>query len=687
MATAAAAVIVGISGNAAFAHSGHPSARAQKAQTQGRTTLEHTIAGDRNAAFSFLRSAPGEPYTVRQDGVGTARAGREGRRRSLAYVGQLTDFQVSDEESPARVEFVDPTANPPFPSVFSAAWRPQEALVAHGVDMAIRNMNRFVDRSPVAQGDGSRARMSLALMTGDLADNQQHNESEWVRILLEGGPLDPNSGSSDPAHYASCPAGTPGPDEAARYTGVQDSDDYVEGNQFYDPDRPVGQWSAWPSYPGLMDRAQQPFVAEGLRVPSYVTFGNHDGLAQGNAAALRAYEDVGIGCVKPLVPAPNVTSPEGTLNPTFLAGLLATQPQNAMLVPPDPDRRYLDKAQFKALYAGGRQRDAHGFAFVDRAENAASRGAAAYYAWDALPGFRLISIDTLSEAGVAGPSANGNIDDPQWQWLRRELAAAERAGKLIVLFGHHPIGSLNIPLPDENAPPCTTDDAHGHDANPGCDRDPRVSAPMHTGEELRDLLLAHKHAIAYVAGHTHENRITPFARPGGGGFWGIETPSIVDWPPQTRLIEVMDNRDGTLSIFGTILDTEAPVVAAPAGTTAAGLDVPALASIGRTLSFNDPQAGGGTGQGMARDRNVELLIADPRATPPAAGGVTPPPARPRVTPEPRDAGARADGTTGAGTESDLPFTGLQLVAVLLAGTALLGAGLSLRWRLRPPAER
>ena len=671
------------SGSAAPAHTGHPRPAATAAQALGRTTLEHRIVGDPDAPFSFLRSAAGEPHVVRQEGVGTAHPGRERRRRSLAYVGQLTDFQVADEESPARVEFVDPAANPPFPSVVSGAWRPQEALVAHGVDLAIRNLNRFVDRSPVAQGDGSRARMSMALMTGDLADNQHYNESEWVRILLEGGTLDPNSGSGDPADYANCPPGTPGPDEAARYTGVQDYDDYVEGNQFYDPDTPLGPWSAWPAYPGLMDRAQQPFVAAGLRVPSYVTFGNHDGLAQGNAAALRPFEDVGIGCVKPLVPAPNATNPQAALDPAFLSGLLTTQPQNAMLVPPDPDRRYVDKAQFKALYAAGRQPDAHGFAFVDPAENRASNGAAAYYAWDAIPGFRFISIDTLSEAGVAGPSAEGNIDDPQWQWLRRELAAAERAGKLSVLFGHHPIGSLNVDLPDEMAPPCTTGDAHGHDTNPGCDRDPRSSTPIHVGTDLRDLLLEHRHAIAYVAGHTHENRVTAFPRAGGGGFWGIETPSIVDWPPQSRLVEVMDNRDGTLSIFGTIVDSEAPVVSPASGTAAVGLDVPALASIGRTLSYNDPQAGAGSGDGRPLDRNVELLVADPRAGAAEAqpAPAAPPRARPRAEPRDDD-GPRADGTADPGSAGSLPFSGLHVLGLALAGAGLVGTGLTLRLRLR-----
>jgi hypothetical protein len=107
----------------------------------------------------------------------------------------------------------------------------------------------------------------------------------------------------------------------------------------------------------------------------------------------------------------------------------------------------------------------------------------------------------------------------------------------------------------------------------------------------------------------------------------IRTSAEADWPHQDRLIEVMDNRDGTLSLFGTLLDNAAPVQAPPGGTSAAGLGVDQLASIARTLGYNDPDNAGG-GEGEADDHNVELLIADPR---PAA----PPAAQLRVTVEPR----------------------------------------------------
>ena len=76
------------------------------------------------------------------------------------------------------------------------------------VDQSIRAMNRQLS-SPVPQGDGSRARMVNAVMTGDLADNMQRNETEWVVKLLEGGTIDPNSGTADLAGSSCSPGSRP----------------------------------------------------------------------------------------------------------------------------------------------------------------------------------------------------------------------------------------------------------------------------------------------------------------------------------------------------------------------------------------------------------------------------------------------------------------------------------------------
>jgi hypothetical protein len=156
---------------------------------------------------------------------------------------------------------------------------------------------------------------------------------------------------------------------------------------------------------------------------------------------------------------------------------------------------------------------------------------------------------------------------------------------------------MNNARPDELAGPCQPAD------EPGCGRDPRRSTPLHRGTEgartIEGLFAGTPNLIAYVAGHTHANRIDFHE-----GFWQINTASHIDWPQQSRLIEIMDNRDGTLSLFGTVVDH------------AGG----GLASLARTLSYNDPQRegiegseGGADKRGTRGDRNVELLLRDPRA--------------------------------------------------------------------------
>jgi metallophosphoesterase (TIGR03767 family) len=585
-------------------------AAAQAASPDGFTTVERSVVAGAPldpARPRFLRVAQGAGWerVTRELVAGQAQAGRETRRRSLTYFAQLSDFQLADEESPARVEAAD--------SLASGAWRPEEALDPFSIDAAIRQVNRFTSASPVAQGGGTRAQMDFALTTGDNADNQQYNENVWVRQLLEGGSsLSPNSGVR--TNYNECSSISDaaltlrdffGAPAEPIYTGVQDfGDQTVDTTTFYDPNGPRGRYVEWPRYTGLMNRAQLSFTPTGVRrgatsVPSYVANGNHDGLVQGNQASNSTIEGIALGCIKPVVPSLEFGSIIESL--TFF-------------VRPDVNRRHVDKAQLKAVYRAGSQADGHGFGLVEAAQNTASNGAASYYAWDPKPGVRFIALDTVSEGGLIAVSADGNLDDPQYRWLTNEITAAEAARKAIVVFGHHPIRSLTANISDESAPACTTNDSHGHDRNPGCDRDPRTSTPIHLGADVQSLFNAHDNVVAYVTGHTHENKVMACGAtggcPAGGNWWEVNTASEVDWPQESRLIEVMDNVDGTLSVFGTLLD-HAATYEVPAAGSATGFNVDQLSAISRTLSYNDPQAVLGA-NGTAQDRNVELLVRDAR---------------------------------------------------------------------------
>jgi metallophosphoesterase (TIGR03767 family) len=611
--TVAAAVAVGTT-----------TASAAVSDTVGQSSLTQRLVPAAPGAFRFLQLGAGEPYTVREE-LASAGTSRAANRTSLVYFGQLSDFQLADEESPARLEVIDPLSTP-LNLPFGAAWRPWEALEPQLDEAMIRQVNQFAAASPVADGSGAHSAMGFTIDTGDSTDSQQLNEALWVRTLLEGGNLNPNSGVNK-ATYSNplCPnLFVPGAAEAARYTGVQDYQDYIEGPfpEFYDPNSPKGPHAAWPKYPGLMDKAQQAFTATGLSVPSYVAFGNHDALVQGNAAANVAFEQVATGCLKPIGPVSNPENASALLaalfNPVTLISSFLTSPQNTILVPGDPNRRFVSKKQYKDVFKAGAQADGHGFGLIDAAQETASKGAAGYYAWSPAPGTRFIALDTVAEAGTiltpTGKStSDGNIDDPQFKWLRGQLQAATAAGQLVVIFSHHAPESLVADIPDEVAPPCTVNDSHGHDINPGCDLDPRLSFPIHLEADAVNLLHEFPNAIAWVAGHSHDNVVNAFPNPGGpGGFWSIRVAAEADWPQQSRLLQVFDNHDGTLSIFGTILDHVGQAAAPPAGTPAAGMDLNDLASAARTMSFNDLQSGAPLGEGQPKDRNVELLIDDPR---------------------------------------------------------------------------
>ena len=123
-----------------------------------------------------------------------------------------------------------------------------------------------------------------------------------------------------------------------------------------------------------------------------------------------------------------------------------------------------------------------------------------------------------------------------------------------------------------------------------------------------------------MTGHVHRNRVTPhFRARGGSGFWQVTTASHISFPQQTRLIELMDNGNGTLSIINTVLDTAAPIRPPAPGTPGAVMDEAGLASLSRLLAANvrGAPAGPPVAAAAASARafpagNVELTLADPR---------------------------------------------------------------------------
>ena len=496
-------------------------------------------------AGPYRRLADGPPQLPVVRTLGVeAKPGRLDRRVAVASIVHLTDVHVIDAQSPARVEFLDRYAGP-----FTAAQRPQEALTTQVAESMVRRVNDL-KRGPI-----TGRKFDCAVSTGDNIDNQQRNELDWFLALLDGGAVVPDSG---------------GP----TYEGVQDQDPLTYDAHYWHPedtDDFYKRFHGFPAYPGLLAAAVAPFTAHGLDVPWFTVNGNHDGLVQGNAPANSAFEEIATGRVK-MVNLPAGMSPEDFQNgliaqdPAVLAAL-ATAP--ARIVTPDERRRFVTAAEMAGT--------GHGLT----EENTAN--GTLYYTFAVSPTVRGIVLDTVNRGGYA----EGSLDAAQLAWLEARLVEARVDQQLVVVFSHHNLGTMDNVVPD-----------------------PSTGGARVTGAEVEALLHRFANVVLWVNGHSHENRVLPHPDPAGltGGFWEILTAAHVDYPQQARLVEIADNRDGTLSIFGTIIEH-----AAPAATKVGAADPLGLAAISRELSANDYQVDAASALGAPEDRNVELLIAAPFA--------------------------------------------------------------------------
>lgn len=326
--------------------------------------------------------------------------------RTLATLGIIADTHVRDEESPARVPFLDR-----FGSPVDSTFRPQEALSAQVLDATVRAV-RTQDPDAV-------------IVAGDLADNAQANELDLALTVLRGGRARPDSGA-------------PG------YDGVQRA-----GNAdplYYRPDTDA------PRHPGLLERAQRPFTARGLGVPLLPVMGNHDLLVQGELPPDARTNAIATGDrmlteLRERPQIPDGGSSDARRVAAIRALLAGPRLGPSRRVAPDPARRELDPAEVVR-----RLRDVAG---------APGPSDHLDYATDVGSSLRVLTLDIVDRAGGSG----GVVSAAQVAWLRGEIARA--GSRSVIVSSHQPLrssrgGEAVLSLLDHSPAVVATLSAHTH---------------------------------------------------------------------------------------------------------------------------------------------------------------------------------------------------------------------------------
>lgn len=320
-------------------------------------------------------------------------SGQSASKSALRLV-HISDTHICDAQSPARLAFTDRFSDPdhPYASLIGAPvgnYRSNEMLTTQVLAVMVETINSL--RSPFS-GLG----VDVTVITGDLTDNAQENELQWVNAILSGGSVTPHSG----ARTFFGPGGEP-------Y-----SEYYWNPGEV--PDRPKTLFG-FPTIPELLGAATSSFSSVGLDMPFVAVHGNHDLMLQGTVLPDENLSKLATGNQLPVDFASEID-------------LLALSRDFSPIGPTS----WPDISQFATA-------EAHADAsrvFLGSETFSKAFGRSTRYFAQEQAGFLLISLDTVNEWG----GWDGSISAEQLAWLKDLLASNPGIPKLV--FSHHPASAM-----------------------------------------------------------------------------------------------------------------------------------------------------------------------------------------------------------------------------------------------------
>jgi hypothetical protein len=537
------------------------------------------------------------------------------------------------------------------------AYRPQEPFTAHVLEAMCRAIREL------AGGPVTGLPLSFAVSTGDAVEISQRNELSWYVSLLDGDSMvTPNSGdpkqwegvgrkgSRDRAYWH--PDGTPAghrPDIALSRFGFPVVPGVLEaalqsftstglGIPWYatigNHDKLIGGFSPGTSLTSHIATGGYKFS---FKSPPWQRISKDPGRtidyptewisAHRSATALHApytpdlpssglYSAAASSATPPFAAAhsPTAHSPAAPLADPLssdppppaapLADPLSADPLSAdpLSSDPPPPAAPLPAADNTAANAAVSMKTGRA---SGGASSTTTQQASTWYAFDA-GDFRCLVLDTVNPWG----GLEGSLDGDQLAWLESELKNGSShwrrddgtwidtgiRDRLFILFSHHPFETIingYIPIKHRRR---------------GTEGQRRVLA-----YELLRLLSRTRNVVLWLNGHTHIHKVSFISaldpEENAHGIWQMTTSSLIDWPQQSRIIEIaVDKSTNHLLVFSTILDHAAPI-----DPRSGSLDDPlTLASWSRELSANhwihrndgfEP-----VGHGGYLDRNVMVRI-------------------------------------------------------------------------------